>query len=76
MERLHVNNMRELIHRLRLGQSERAVARDLHLGRVTVHKYHELAASGRRLVGVLPGARRIRHRSAEARASDRSRPSR
>lgn len=45
VERLHVNYLRELIHRIRLGQSDRAIAKDLHLSRVTVRKYHELAAS-------------------------------
>ena len=35
--------LRDLIHRLRLGQSERQVARDLHLSRQTVSKYRELA---------------------------------
>jgi transposase len=33
----------DLIHRLRLGQSQRAVARDLGLSRQTVRKYHALA---------------------------------
>ncbi len=43
MERLHVNYLRELVHRLRLGQSERAIANDLSLSRNTVSKYHALA---------------------------------
>jgi transposase len=43
VERLHVNYLRELIHRLRLGQSERAIANDLSLSRNTVSKYRELA---------------------------------
>ncbi len=46
MERLHVNYLRELIHRLRLGQSDRAIARDLNISRITVRKYRELAQSG------------------------------
>ena len=33
----------DLIHRLRLGQSARQVAKDLHLSRQTVSKYRELA---------------------------------
>lgn len=45
MERLHVNSLRDLIYRLRQGESERAIARDLRLGRATVHKYHELAGA-------------------------------
>jgi transposase len=43
MERLSMQYLRDLIHRLRLGQSERAIARDLHLSRQTVSKYRELA---------------------------------
>jgi hypothetical protein len=39
MERLHVHVLRDLIHRLRQGQSRRAVARDLRLSRLTVQKY-------------------------------------
>jgi transposase len=38
-----MNYLRDLIHRLRAGESERRIARDLHLSRVTVHKYHQLA---------------------------------
>lgn len=44
MERLHMNHLRDLIHRLRSGESERRIARDLNLSRTTVRKYHELAA--------------------------------
>jgi transposase len=43
VERLHVNYFRDLIHRLRSGESERRIARDLHISRPTVHKYHVLA---------------------------------
>jgi len=43
MERLSMQYLRDLIHRLRLGQTERACARDLHLSRQTVSKYRELA---------------------------------
>ena len=39
MERLHMNYLRDVIHRLRAGESERRIARDLHISRVTVHKY-------------------------------------
>ena len=42
--------LRDLIHRLRLGQSERQVARDLHLSRQTVKKYHGLAKEAGYLV--------------------------
>ena len=43
MERLHVNCIRDLIHRIRLSQSDRAISRDLRISRVTVHKYRSLA---------------------------------
>ncbi len=43
MERLHMNHLRDIIHRLRAGESERRIARDLHLSRPTVHKYHQMA---------------------------------
>lgn len=43
MERLHVNNIREIIHRLQQGQSERQIANDLRVSRHTVHKYREMA---------------------------------
>lgn len=53
MERLHMNHLRDIIHRLQAGESERRIARDMRLSRPTVHKYHELA----RLKGYLtPGA--------------------
>jgi transposase len=44
--------LRDLIHRLRLGQSARQVAKDLHLSRQTVSKYRELA----RVAGYLKGS--------------------
>ena len=40
VERLHVNQIREIIYRLRQGYSERQVAEELGMSRVTVHKYH------------------------------------
>jgi transposase len=43
VERLHVNMVRELIHRLRAGDSERRIATDVRMSRKTVHKYYELA---------------------------------
>lgn len=43
MERLHMNLLQDIIHRLRAGESERRIARDLNISRPTVHKYHELA---------------------------------
>ena len=38
-----MNYLRDLIHRLRSGESERRVACDLDISRITVHKYHQLA---------------------------------
>jgi transposase len=38
-----MNHLRDIIHRLRAGESERRIARDLKISRPTVHKYHELA---------------------------------
>lgn len=38
-----MNVLRDLIHRLRQGQSERAIAADLGLARLTVRKYHARA---------------------------------
>lgn len=43
MERLHMNHLRDLIHRLKAGESERRIAQDIGISRPTVHKYHELA---------------------------------
>ena len=43
MERLHMNHIRDLIRRLRAGESERRIAQDMSISRPTVHKYHELA---------------------------------
>ena len=45
VERLHMNYLRDLIYRLRAGESERRIAADLGLSRPTVHKYHLLAMS-------------------------------
>lgn len=38
-----MNYLRDLIHRLRSGDSERRIARDLGVSRDAVHKYHVLA---------------------------------
>ncbi len=43
MEHLHMNQLRDLIHRLRASESERRIARDMSLSRTTVRKYRELA---------------------------------
>jgi transposase len=43
MERLHMNYLRDLIHRVRSGESDRRIARDLGISRATVRKYREWA---------------------------------
>jgi len=44
VEPLHMHLLRDLLHRLRAGESQRRVARDLGLARDTVAKYRHLAA--------------------------------
>jgi len=51
MERLHMNNVREIIYRLQQGQSGRQIAKDLQVSRLTVTKYHQLAKQGGYLDG-------------------------
>ena len=41
-----MNYLRDLIHRLRAGESERRIAQDLRISRITVHRYHDLAEKG------------------------------
>ena len=43
MERLNLNSISEIVYRLRRGQSERAIAKDLGHSRHTVRRYHYLA---------------------------------
>jgi transposase len=43
MERIHMNYLRELLYRLRAGESQRRIARDLKLSRTTVGKYQAWA---------------------------------
>lgn len=43
MERLNLNTICDIVYRLRRGQSERAIARDLGHSRHTVRHYHYLA---------------------------------
>jgi len=43
MERLHMHYLRDVIYRLRSGEGERRIGRDLGIARVTVHKYHQMA---------------------------------
>ncbi len=46
MERIHMNLYKEIIYRIRSGESERSIARDLGISRPTVHKYKLKAAEG------------------------------
>lgn len=48
-----MNYLRDLVYRLRQGESGRQIASDLHLSRNTVHKYRELAEAHGLLVGDL-----------------------
>jgi transposase len=41
MERLHVNEIKDVLERVRRGQSDQAIARDLQLSRLTVRKYRQ-----------------------------------
>ena len=43
MERKHVNIIREIIYRIRQGESERQIAIDTGISRPTIHKYKMLA---------------------------------
>lgn len=43
MERIHMNYLRDIIYRLRSGESERQISRDLGISRPTVHKYKLMA---------------------------------
>lgn len=43
MERLHVHQIRDVIHRLRQGESQRRIAQDLRMPRHTVARYAEFA---------------------------------
>lgn len=45
MERLHVNQVRDVIYRLRQGESQRQIAQDLQMSRHTIARYQELAES-------------------------------
>jgi hypothetical protein len=43
MERIHMNYLKDIIYRLRCGDSERQISRDLGISRQTVHKYKIMA---------------------------------
>lgn len=38
-----MNHLKDILHRLRSGESERRIARDMQISRPTVHKYYEMA---------------------------------
>lgn len=52
--RADVLDIREILRRLQLGERDRRIARDLHISRKTVGKYHEWAAAQGLLTGPLP----------------------
>jgi hypothetical protein len=43
MERLNLNSISDIVYRLRRGQSERAIAKDVGHSRNTVRHYHNIA---------------------------------
>lgn len=43
MERIHMKYVKDLVYRLRSGDSQRRVAQDMNISRTTVDKYHEWA---------------------------------
>lgn len=43
MERLHMPDIQDILYRLRKGESERAIARDLRHSRITIQRYHRFA---------------------------------
>jgi transposase len=43
MKRKHMNHIQDILRRLQLGESERRIAKDMHIARKTVRKYHEIA---------------------------------
>ena len=44
MERKHVNEIREILYRVRQGMSDRGIGRELDVSRLTVRKYREKAS--------------------------------
>jgi transposase len=61
MERIHVNHYKDIIYRLRAGESERQISRDLGICRQTVHKYKLKAQAEGFLEGTrMPGEGKVR----------------
>ena len=54
MEKLKVQQVQEIVHRLRKGQSERSIARDLDCSRDTVRRYGRVALERGFLVNSVP----------------------
>ena len=56
MKRKHMNHIQDILRRLRLGEGERRIARDMNISRGTVRKYHEIAKQNKYLEtpGALP----------------------
>lgn len=54
MERLHMHLLRDLVYRLRQGESERRIAQDLSIARGSVRKYRALAQAQGLLNPALP----------------------
>ena len=46
MERIHMNYLKDLVHRIRSGESDKRIAREMKISRTTVRKYR-LWAEGR-----------------------------
>jgi len=59
-------DVREIVRRLRAGQSDRAIARDLGIARKTVAKYRSSAVAKRFLDGPLPDAEELNRWLAES----------
>ena len=66
-------DVRELIRRLRAGQTDRAIAREMGVARKTAAKYRVLAEAGGLLQGELPDAAELERRL-NARVSETSAP--
>jgi len=43
MKRKHMNHIQDILRRLQLGESERRIAKDMHIARKTVRKYSKIA---------------------------------
>lgn len=73
MERLHMNHIREIVYRLRQGQSGRQIAQDLRVSRHTVSKYRQVAMEGGYLKGDqdLPGNKELLEKLGPAKAPPR-----